>query len=304
MASEQRRVFCNNEGGSCTVGQGFPLVNGLPALIVFDRSVLSETPLLETAGDSPIHRQKPGGFVRAALRKLYAALHGGNRVAGPNCRRFLDELRRKSPQPVVLNVGGGNPGAGTEALRRGDGAIQLLCFDIYATPETDFIADAHDIPLADASVDGVWIQAVLEHVIQPERVVAEIHRVLKPGGVVYAEIPFMQTVHEGAYDFTRFTDTGVRWLFRWFDRIDSGPVLGPGMALLWSITAALSGLFRSKRIGNLLATLLFFWVRFLDALIPKSFAVDAACGLYFLGRNSAEPISPKEAIRSFQGVSD
>jgi len=57
--------------------------------------------------------------------------------------------------------------------------------------------------------DAVWIQAVLEHVLDPVRVVAEIHRVLRPGGLVYSEIPFMQEVHEGAYDFTRFRLSGM-----------------------------------------------------------------------------------------------
>ncbi len=52
--------------------------------------------------------------------------------------------------------------------------------------------------------------------LEPERVVSEIARVLKPAGMVYSEIPFMQQVHEGAYDFTRFTDSGQRWLFRQF----------------------------------------------------------------------------------------
>jgi hypothetical protein len=135
-------------------------------------------------------------------------------------------------------------------------------------------------------------------------VVAEIHRVLKPGGIVYAEIPFMQTVHEAAYDFTRFTDTGMRWLFRWFDQLDSGVVLGPGSALLWSITAALSGLFRSRTLGRLFGTIFFFWVRFFDHCIPKPFAIDAACGLYFFGRKATTSISPKEAIQAFQGVVD
>ena len=300
----EHRVYCNHENGSCTVGQGFPLIDGQPALVVFERSILCEESLLQSAGGSPIRRQKPGGVLRNALRKTLAAMQGGNRIAGPNCDRFLRELAKISAQPIVLNVGGGSAGQGTEALHENSGNVRALCFDIYASPETDFIADAHDIPLPDASVDGVWIQAVLEHVIQPERVVAEIHRVLKPGGIVYAEIPFMQTVHEGAYDFTRLTDTGVRWLFRWFDRIQSGTVLGPGIALLWSITAALSGLFRSKKAGNLVATLLFFWVRFLDSFVATPFAIDAACGLYFLGRKASKPISPKEAIRSFQGVSD
>jgi ubiquinone/menaquinone biosynthesis C-methylase UbiE len=67
------------------------------------------------------------------------------------------------------------------------------------------VADGHQLPIADGSVDGVWIQAVLEHVLDPSIVVQEIHRVLTPGGVVYAETPFMQPVHEGAYDFTRFS---------------------------------------------------------------------------------------------------
>jgi SAM-dependent methyltransferase len=258
--------------------------------------------LLEGDGGSPIRRSKPGGLARKVLRRVMLALRGGNRVAEPNCRRFLAELQKNSPQPVVLIAGGGVAGCGTQLLHGDSGDVRILSFDIYASPETDFVADAHDIPLPDGSVDGVWIQAVLEHVIQPDRVVAEIHRVLRPGGIVYAEIPFMQTVHEGAYDFTRFTDTGMRWLFRWFDRIESGMVLGPGSALLWSITAALAGLFRSQKAGNLVATFLFFWVRFLDYVIAAPFALDAACGLYFLGRKAAAPISPKDAIESFQGV--
>ena len=303
LTAADNRVYCNNENGRCTVGQGFPVVGDQPALVVFERSVLSETSLLEGDGGSPLRRRRPGGLARRTLRKIYRALHGANRVAGPNCERFLGELAKITPQPVVLNVGGGSVGDGTQSLHGNTGNVRVVCFDIYASPETDFIADAHDIPLADASVDGVWIQAVLEHVIQPDRVVAEIHRVLKPGGIVYAEIPFMQTVHEGAYDFTRLTDTGVRWLFRWFDRIQSGTVLGPGSALLWSITAALAGVFRSRKAGNLVATLLFFWVRFLDYAVAAPFAIDSACGLYFLGRKAAKPISPKDAIGSFQGVS-
>jgi SAM-dependent methyltransferase len=304
IVSAEYRAYCNRENGPCNITQGFPLIDGQPALVAFDRSVLDEASLICRGGDSPIRRQKPHGMLRTAVRKLLAVLRGGNRAAAPNCRRLLRELATLSPQPVVLIVGGGVIGRGTEVLREQGDRLNVLCFDIYATPETDFIADAHDIPLADGSVDAVWIQAVLEHVIQPERVVAEIHRVLKPRGLVYAEIPFMQTVHEGAYDFTRLTDTGVRWLFRWFDRIDSGAVLGPGQALLWSISAALGGLFRNNRVGNLIATLAFFWVRLIDCVIPVPYSVDAACGLYFLGRKASEPITPKEVIQSFQGVSD
>jgi SAM-dependent methyltransferase len=83
----------------------------------------------------------------------------------------------------------------------------------------------------DASFDAVVAQAVLEHVADPARAVAEMHRVLVAGGLVYAEIPFMQQVHEGAYDFRRYTHVGLRRLFRDFDEVAAGPVCGPAMAL-------------------------------------------------------------------------
>ena len=69
---------------------------------------------------------------------------------------------------------------------------------------------------------------MLEHVLDPAQVVAEIHRVLGKDGVVFANTPFMQQVHEGAYDFTRFTLSGHRWLFRNFDLLEAGTSAGVG----------------------------------------------------------------------------
>jgi hypothetical protein len=54
------------------------------------------------------------------------------------------------------------------------------------------------------------------------------------GGVVYAKTPFMQQVHECAFDFTRFTEVGHRRLFRRFDDIDRGVAVDPASALLWA----------------------------------------------------------------------
>ena len=84
-------------------------------------------------------------------------------------------------------------------------AIELVETDVSFGPRTALICDAHNIPFAEGSFDGVVAQAVLEHVLDPYSCVAEIYRVLKPAGLVYVETPFMQQVHMGRYDFTRFT---------------------------------------------------------------------------------------------------
>ena len=45
-------------------------------------------------------------------------------------------------------------------------------------------ADVHELPFEDGSFDAVFVHAVLQHVREPLRALAEMHRVLKPGGVV------------------------------------------------------------------------------------------------------------------------
>ena len=145
------------------------------------------------------------------------------------------------------------------------------------------------------SFDGVWIQAVLEHVLNPDTVVAEIHRVLKPRGVVYADTPFMQQVHEGAYDFTRFTVSGHRWLFRKFEHTASGTVKGAGSALVWSIRYFVRALTGSGRIASSVGLAL-FWLRYFDGLTRERPNADAASAVFFYGRKSSSEVRPREIV--------
>jgi SAM-dependent methyltransferase len=211
--------------------------------------------------------------------------------------RRLKGLVESKPEPVVLVVGGAEPGFGADELDQIRAIV--ISFDIYAGEQADFVADAHEIPLLSGTIDAVIVQAVLEHVLEPAAVVDEIHRVLKPGGVVYAETPFMQQVHEGPFDFTRFTESGHRWLFRRFDLLDSGALRGPGTSLLWAIRYALSAVVRNRKIAGLLCLPL-FWIRYLDRVAPRRQAVDGACDVYFLGTRSDTSISRVEIIDHYR----
>jgi ubiquinone/menaquinone biosynthesis C-methylase UbiE len=204
------------------------------------------------------------------------------------------------PEPSILVVGGGTLGNGVEAIYT-DSRTRVVAFDIYGSPLVQFIADAHQIPLARESVDAVLVQAVLEHVLAPEQVVGEIHRVLRPNGLVYAETPFLQQVHAGPYDFTRYTSSGHRYLFRAFEEIAAGPVAGPGAQMLSSLDHLVRGLLRSELAGKL-ARALFFWIRYLDRLVPTAFAMDNASAYYFLGRRAERELSPAEIVGDYRGA--
>src|SRR4029077_1561389 len=119
--------------------------------------------------------------------------HPANTTAPRNVARMLDLLGAGAAgrRPRVLVVGGGTVGDGLDELYAERG-VDLIAFDVYASPVTQFVGDGHAIPLADGSLDGVVVQAVLEHVLEPTVVANEIHRVLRTGGIVYADTPFLQ----------------------------------------------------------------------------------------------------------------
>ncbi|PND57588.1 SAM-dependent methyltransferase [Mycobacterium sp. ENV421] len=257
-------------------------MSGLPALVDFDNSVLDIDRLRATEGASVVER---GRRLPRPLRRL---VEGQNRIAPVAVSRMLQLLRADAASPDkrlrILVIGGGVIGSGLDSLYD-DSTIDLIGFDIYASPVVQLIADGHSIPLADGSVDGVIIQAVLAYVREPWVVAAEIHRVLRSDGIVFAATPFMQQVSEGPYDFTRFTAYGLQSLFNRFERLESGAISGAGTALRWSLGYFARALTRSVAVGSLVQ-LCFFWLRYLDEILDSGQSLDGATGVYLLGRKA------------------
>jgi ubiquinone/menaquinone biosynthesis C-methylase UbiE len=286
---------CSDE--SCPLhGQGpFPTLDRWPVLVDFEHSILSRTELTDSPHASAGLRRPSIDRLPARLRPLFKPR---NAVAARNVETLLSLLPGTSP--LVLVIGGGAVGNGVDALYA-DPRARAVGLDLYRSESTQLIADAHRIPLTEGSVDAVVIQAVLEHVLDPAQVVREIRRVLRAGGLVYAETPFLQQVHAGPYDFTRFTSSGHRYLFRAFEEIAAGPVAGPGTQLLWSIDHAVRALLRSNLAGKL-ARALFFWLRAIDRLVPLTFAMDNASAYFFLGRRADRELTPAEIVGYYRGA--
>ena len=75
-------------------------------------------------------------------------------------------------------------------------------------PSVDFASDASALPLADRSVDVVLSLELLEHVLEPSTVLAELGRVLKPGDTVMVSVPSTVPRHDDN-DYWRFTAQGL-----------------------------------------------------------------------------------------------
>ena len=76
----------------------------------------------------------------------------------------------------------------------------------------DYFYDGQTLPFEAGSMDGVLCTQVLEHVRDPDALLHEIGRVLRPDGTLILSAPFVWEEHEEPYDFFRFTSFGFREL--------------------------------------------------------------------------------------------
>jgi len=74
----------------------------------------------------------------------------------------------------------------------------------------DLTWDGQQIPLPENSVDCAMATEVLEHCADPENVLREIRRVMKPGGVFFFTVPFLWPLHDLPHDEYRYTPFALR----------------------------------------------------------------------------------------------
>ncbi len=110
---------------------------------------------------------------------------------------------------------------------------RLLCVDGGSYSNVDLVGDLRKLPLADGSLDGAISVAVLEHVPDPAAHLAEIHRVLAPGGRFLCFVPFMQPFHASPWDFQRYTKVGLKEQFQDFEVLSVKVGAGPTSGMVW-----------------------------------------------------------------------
>lgn len=159
-------------------------------------------------------QQSTDGWLRP-VKSLAAALR--NTPVHPQWFAFFRERRSlartcESLSGLVLDVGC------ADAKPRGhlpDGADYIgvdyfsTAHDWYRT-RPDIYADAQELPLVEASIDHALLLDVLEHIPNPDRCLAELSRVLKAGGSLTIQVPFLYPIHDAPLDYHRWTRFGLQ----------------------------------------------------------------------------------------------
>ena len=159
----------------------------------------------------------------------------------------------------------------------------------------DFFYDGKTLPFPDSHFDAVVCFEVLEHVFNIEEVLAEIRRVLKPGGQLLVSIPFAWDEHEIPYDFARYTSYGITHVFEKngfavieLNKTTTYVLAVCQMFIAYVVQYALpKGLILRRTLRLIITFPLNLLSLFLNALLPKRY--EYFCNSVVLSRKVAEP---------------
>lgn len=144
--------------------------------------------------------------VRPQLRRLPGQV---KEYPGHALQRWLLEPIQKSAlnqlEGRVLDVG-----AGPQRYRAfAPATVEWVTADIGPHHRSSVVADAHNLPFADHTYDGMVLFELLEHTRSPGHVLCEASRLLRPGGKLLLSVPFHWNIHHAPADYWRFTPYGL-----------------------------------------------------------------------------------------------
>jgi SAM-dependent methyltransferase len=203
---------------------------------------------------------------------------------------FSEEAASKiAPGDRVLDAGAGQGRFKADFVHTRYFGVDLAVGDSsWNYSNLDAISDLTNLPFQDSSFDAVLCTQVLEHVPEPQLVINEIARVLKPRGQLFLSAPQSWCQHQKPHDYFRYTSFGLDYLFSkaglkaeeirpmggyfWFLSFQLQninywlfPKGKPGRFLTWPIRALLAFIFQ------ILTPLLLYYLDSLDHVKDETF---------------------------------
>lgn len=138
-----------------------------------------------------------------------------------NVKKLMADAARQFDQPgkKLLDIAPQDHAGAAEYFKH----VAISTLDIDPESGADFIADLcsnNESLIPSDGFDMIVCTEVLEHTLNPFDAVNEIERILKPGGVAFISTPCNFRIHGPLPDCWRFTEHGLRQLFRNFVNIE------------------------------------------------------------------------------------
>jgi SAM-dependent methyltransferase len=126
---------------------------------------------------------------------------------------FISDMQNR-PTARVLEIGS-RAVSDTTQRSRFSPPVQYFGMDLLPGPNVDIVGDAHELSrlFPENHFDGVFSQSVFEHLLMPWKVVLEINKILKLGGLVLIGTHPTWPPHELPWDFWRFQENSFWSLF-------------------------------------------------------------------------------------------
>lgn len=198
-----------------TNGSVFKVINGVPIMLPQELQSDIEKSYRNTKMEKEYLKTN---YLLKAIKNFIAKDYA-NRVFKKLLKQFFET---DSTNKLFLSIGG--PTRPFESLTN---------LNIGLFPNVDIVGDAHNLPYIDNCVDGIYCEAVLEHLRDPNIAVDEMYRVLKSNGLVFSVVPFMQGYHAYPHHYQNYTLQGHEELYKksGFEIVNSGVAVGPTVAL-------------------------------------------------------------------------
>jgi SAM-dependent methyltransferase len=245
--------------------------------------VKRDSPAESTTG--PQH-QKKNSSISSLLHRVYTALPKAPstniRVGGiqSDTKAFL------KPGYIVLDIGAKD----SEHQTRVPKDVRCITVDLIPSPGLDVAADAQCLPFPDACSDALFCVSVLPHCRNPQKVIQEFARVLRPGGRIYVSAAWLCRTVTDPYDYWRFSAGCLEILCQEnFRTIENGYNRGPAscMADLLQYFGAILFCFGNPTLYSILLDVMkwfTWWVKYFDVFLaghPQAGILSS--GAFFYG---------------------
>jgi SAM-dependent methyltransferase len=150
----------------------------------------------------------PYGYYSLRYRMTSAKIRSANGLRDKLFAEFLSKCHGPCLQIAVKDEVGDKFGSNWISVDKFDSSSYI-----------DRRDDVEALGFEDASFNAVVCWSVLEHVPHPLKAISELHRVLRPGGLIWVQLPFLYPYHSSPHDYWRVTPSGLRIWMKDFEEV-------------------------------------------------------------------------------------